>query len=240
MNSSLDRLLLAVVCCAAALPGALAERLQGDPEAVVAVERMIERFGGADLWSRARTLYLEYDGWRSEPAEPVIERAWRDLREPYQRAEFEGRSFYTIFAMTPERSWLSRDGQVRVFEPDRHRAMVGWHPYDFYTALRSLAVGDPSLRLQWDAPDRVVITTTDGVERGWWRIDQNGGLIQWGAISDDGEPLEYLYGPMRAFGNVNFPAWGSSQDGGWRWNYTIVDLSTDPIPLTVGLDPPGD
>lgn len=45
-------------------------------------------------------------------------------------------------------------------------------------------------------------------------------------------------GPMRAFGNVNFPAWGTSRDGGWRWTYTTVDLSTDPIPATVQLDPP--
>lgn len=237
MSVNPNPLLVALLACAVALPCA-AERLQGDPEAVAAVERMIERFGGADLWSRARTLYLEYEGWRTEPAEPVIERAWRDLREPYQRAEFEGRSFYTIFAMTPAKSWLSRDGQVRVFEPDRHRGMVAWHPYDFYTALRSLAVGDPSLRVEWHPPDRVVVKTSDGIERGWWRIDRSGGLIQWGATSDTGEPLEYIYGPMRAFGNVNFPAWGSSHDGWWRWNYTTVDLSTDPIPPTVDLQPP--
>ncbi len=233
-----NALLWAVVCLAGTAAAAERPRLQGDDQAVAAIERMIERFGGADVWARARSLYVEYDGWRTEPNEPVVERAWRGLGEPYQRAEFEGRSFYTIYALSPAGEWISRDGKITRLKPDDHAATVERYPFGFYTSIHTFASGDPRIRLRWQEPNRVIVKTADGRERGWWQVDQTGALIKWGATTEEGEKLEYVYGPMRPFGNVNFPAWGSSYDGWWRWNYTAVDVSTDPVPAAIAFEPP--
>lgn len=211
-------------------------RLAGDERAVVAIERMIERFGGREVWSRARSLYVEYDGWRTEPNEPVVERAWRDLQQPYQRAEYEGRSFLTVYGLSPSGGWLDRSGTVEIFDTERHRATVDRYPFGFYTSLRTFAVADPRIRLEWQEPDRVIVTTSDGTERGWWQVDRSGALIKWGAATPSGDSVEYVYGPMRAFGNVNFPAWGASTDGWWRWEYTRIDVSTGPA--GVSFSPP--
>jgi hypothetical protein len=200
---------------------------------VDAVERMIERFGGRDIWSRARTLYVEYDGWRTRPNEPVVERTWRDLRAPIQHAEYAGRSFRTIYALSPEAGWISRDGAVEVFDAVRHAATVERYPYGFYTSLRAFAVADPRIRVEWRDPARVVVKTDDGRERGWWEIDGTGAPIRWGAMAPDGSAVAYVYGPMRAFGTLNFPAWGASTDGWWRWNYVAVELSLEPMPVSV-------
>ena len=63
----------------AAIQPGVAQELKGDAEAVAAIDRMIDRLGGKAVWSGARSLYLEYHGWRTEPNEPVVERALRDL-----------------------------------------------------------------------------------------------------------------------------------------------------------------
>jgi hypothetical protein len=227
--------LLVLLGGAFAIPPASAQhsRLAGDAQAVAAIERMIERFGGPEVWSRGRSLYVEYDGWRTEPNEPVIERAWRDLHEPYQHAEYEGRSFLNVYDLSPSQGSRTRDGTVEYFDKERHAATVDRYPFGFYTSFRTLAVGDPRIRLTWQEPNRVVVTTTDGKERGWWQIDSTGALIKWGATSPTGESFEYVYGPMRAFGNVNFPAWGASTNGWWRWDYVRIDVSRDPIPESV-------
>jgi hypothetical protein len=217
-----------------AFPASAAEasRLQGDPKAVAAVERLVERLGGRSVWSRARTLYVEYDGWRTQPNEPVVERAWRDLTEPRQRAEYEGRSFHTIFGLSPALNWVSRNGKVERFDAESHAAAVERYPFGFYTSLRTFAVADPRVRLAWQEPDRAIVRTADGRERGWWQIDSTGAPIRWGAGSGS-DTVEYVYGPVRPFGLVNFPAWGASTDGWWRWNYVRIEVSTAELPVSV-------
>lgn len=210
-----------------------ADRLQGDPQAVDAIERMLERLGGREVWQRTRTLYVEYLGWRTGPAEPVIERAWRDLQQPNQLVEFEGRSFETIFRMTREGSWLTRGGETSEFSTDRHQSNLAFWPYDFYTIIHNFAVADERIRLEFVPPHRVVVTSNDGADWGWWEIDSSGAPLKWGAPDDDGESLEYVYGPVKSFGNVNFPAWGASLDASWRFNYVAIDVSTDEIPVSL-------
>lgn len=225
-----------LVVLAAFAGGALADepaRLQGDPQAVAAVERMIERLGGREVWSRTRTLYVEYDGWRTRPNEPVVERAWRDLAEPRQHAEYQGRSFRTVFDLSPTQGRIARDGKVELYDAVRHTATVERYPFGFYTSLHTFAVADPRIRLVWQEPDRVIVRTDDGRERGWWQIDTTGAPIRWGAGSGS-EVVEYVYGPVRAFATVNFPAWGASTDGWWRWNHVRVDVSPEPLVVDRG------
>lgn len=239
MNRSVVLLLLAASCLGSAPAAAQEARLAGDARAVEAVERMLKRLGGRAVWARARTLYLEYDGWRLRPNEPVIERAWRDLREPYQRAEYEGRTFYVVYGLSPQQSWVSRNGRVTLVDAAEHATTLEEYPYDFYAIIHNLAAADSRLRLEWREPNRVMVKTADGRERCWWIIDSTGAPIKWGAPASGGNPpLEYIYGPVRQFGNINFPAWGSSMDGGWRWTYLKVDVSTEP--LSVSVTPPKD
>ena len=213
------------------------KRLKGDAEAVDAIERMIERFGGKEVWSRAVILYVEYDGWRTDPDEPMIERAWRNVREPLQRSEFEGQSFYTVSVISPEASWRSRNGEVSIRTPEQHAATIDRYPFGFYNSLHTFAVADERVRLEWVASqERVIVKSADGTERSWYEIDGTGALLRWGAGLSDGRQFSYVYGPMRSFGNVNFPAWGTADDGWWRWNYVAVDVSTESeFPVSVAM-----
>lgn len=217
----------------AALASAQAQDLKGDADAVDAVRLMIDRLGGEEVWSNARSMHLVYEGWRTEPPEPVVEEAWRDLAEPYQHAVFEGRSFETKFSMTPDASWLSLTGRHRPFTDEEHGENLAFWDFDFYTIIRNLAAGDERITLRTGAGGRVLIEGPGGADWGWFEIDAAGQPVRWGAVYGGDEPLEYLYGPVKSFGNVNFPAWGTASDGSWRFDYLTIDVSRDPIPFEI-------
>lgn len=214
----------AIVFMTAAILPATAQGLKGDQEAVAAIEGMIDRLGGKDVWSGARSLYVEYHGWRTEPNQPVVERAWRDLQEPYQHAIFEGRSFDTKFSMTPKASWLTRIAGQQRFSEEEHAANLDFWNYDFYTIIRNLAAGDARISVKTSEDGRIMVVGPNGADWGWFEIDGTGQPIRWGAPDGDGA-LEYLYGPVRTFGNINFPAWGTARDGSWRFDYITVGKS---------------
>lgn len=212
--------------------------LRGDPEAVAAIEHMMDRFGGDAVWARARSLYVEYDGWRTQPNEPVMEYAWRDLEETYQRSEYVGQSFHTIAVLTPDEAWyygytsgnfIEVDAEALAQRRDRY-------PFGFYTILHAFASGDPRITLEWQAPDTVIVHNSQGPATSQWRTDSTGALLEWQATLADGTSYAYVYGPMRSFGLVNFPEWGIASDASWRWNYTRVEISPEAPPVT--FDPP--
>lgn len=210
--------------------------LKGDREAVALADKMIERLGGAQVWAEAKSLYVEYEGWRSDPAQPVDERAWRSLDKPDQKVIFEGRKSDTTFYMTAEASWLEfSERETRIFNAEEHAENLNFWNYDFYTIIHNLARADERIRLEFKEPRTVRIKGPRNADWGWFEIDATGQPIRWGAVSGDDE-LEYIYGPVKAFGNINFPAWGTASNGFWRFEYTKVDVSREPAPID--LTPP--
>ena len=214
------------------------DTLRGHPKAVEAIEKMIERFGGRDVWAKSKTIYVEYDGWRLRPNEPIVERAWRSFERPLQKAEYEGRSLYAEYAVSEDKAWVMRNGDVTELDESHLQNRHDRHPFGFYTSLHFFATYDPRINLDWDEEnERVIVKSNDGVERGWWQVDGTGALIKWGSQASEDQYVEYVYGPMRPFGNINYPAWGAAVDGSWRWNYTEVDVST--APFAVSTEMPG-
>lgn len=210
--------------------------LKGDAKAVERIGLMIDRLGGAEIWSEAESLYLEYEGWNASPAQAVVEHAWRDFREPNERIVFEGRRSDTTFHMTREESWLTFSERMpRVFSAEEHDANLDFWNFDFYTILHNLARGDERITLRFEEPRTVRIEGPRKADWGWFEIDDTGQPVRWGA-SYNGDPLEYIYGPVTAYGNINFPAWGTASDGSWRFQYRVVDISRSPI--DVDLTPP--
>lgn len=212
------------------------KRLEGDPQAVALIERMLERLGGAQTWVNGRTLYLDYRVWRTDPDEHLTERAWRDLREPNQRIELASPSAPLTWVFTPQAGWVSRATGTATLSQVRHASAVKDWPFDFYTIIRSFAVADDRLTLQFVAPRRVRVKSAAGADWGWWEIDASGAPIKWGVAFDDG-PVEYVYGPIREFGDLRFPAWGAAVDGSWRFEYAEVRLSPEPIPAALLAKP---
>lgn len=222
------------IACAASMAAAMTiapagAELKGDKAAIERVSLMLDRLGGAEVWAETRSLYLEYEGWRADTSQPVVERAWRDLRTPNQKVVFEGRTSEVIFNMTADASWLEiSDRAPRIFNAEEHAVNLDFWNYDFYTVIYNLARGDERIRLDFEAPQTVRLKGPGGADWGWFQIDDTGQPVRWGA-PNDGDQLEYIYGPVKSYGNINFPAWGTAADGFWRFDYTTVDVSRRPI-----------
>lgn len=233
----LTRLFLTLAIFASTMaPSAYAAGLKGDKDAVALANKMIGRLGGVEVWSETRSLYLEYEGWRGDVSQPVVERAWRDLAEPNQRMIFESRRAEAIVNMTQDASWIEHSERgVIVQDNDQHRNNIEFWDFDFYTIIHNLARGDERITLKFEKPQTIRIEGPNGADWGWFEIDQTGQPIRWGAPDGD-DSLEYIYGPVRAFGNINFPAWGTASDGFWRFDYKKVDVSRHP--LEIDLTPP--
>ena len=212
-------------------------KLKGDAEAIALANKMIERLGGAEAWSEARSLYLEYDGWRGDVSQPVMERGWRDLAEPRQRLIFESRRAEAIINITPDVSWIEHsESGARRQSDETHQENLNFWNFDFYTMIRNLAAGDERLTLKFDPPQTIHIKGPKNADWGWFEIDQTGQPIRWGA-PDGEEKLEYIYGPVKAYGNINFPEWGTASDGFWRFNYRVVDVSKHPLNIEMEAPP---
>lgn len=230
------RLWISTVILAAITTTVSGADLKGDNEAVALVDKMIERLGGEDIWSEAQSLYLEYEGWRSDPAQPIDERAWRGLGAPDQKVVFEGRRGDVTFNMTQDASWLEFSNRpTRRFNDEDHANNLDFWNFDFYTIIHNLARGDDRITLTFEEPQTVRIRGPQDADWGWFEIDATGQPVRWGAPDGD-DQLEYIYGPVRRYGNINFPAWGTARDGFWRFQYTKVDVSREP--LDIALTPP--
>jgi hypothetical protein len=214
-----------------------AAQVRGDSAASAAVERMLAALGGREVWALSRTLVLEYHGWVVTPrAAADTEVAWRDLREPNQRIEHRAGGAWRASAFTPRGGWRHRGGVVQPMSELAHRTALSFWPRDFYTLLRRFAVNDPDLFVTMLPPIRVVVSSVAQGELGWFEIASDGAIVRWGTL-DEGEALEYVYGPMQSFGRVRFPAWGASLDGRWRFAYGRVELSADPVPDSLLVQP---
>ena len=216
-----------VVTAASAAPAR--GQLRGDAEATASVERMLEAIGGREAWSSGRTLELTYRGWWPDRPGEVLERAWRDLADANQRIEIEADTVDVVYVLTADQGWTSRNDSTRILGEDTLREHRAFWPRDFYTLLRRLARSDPDLWVSSAGEQRIAVYSERQGEIGWFEIASGGGIVRWGTV-DRGEPLEYVYGPMRDFGPLRFPAWGASLDGSWRFEYERVALSGGPIP----------
>jgi hypothetical protein len=200
---------------------------------------MIQAIGGRDLWTTHPTLELEYRVWLVNPhAQRATEIAWRDLTTPTQHILVRGDSVTRVTALTSSGAWRSRNGVVqRVSEPQVRQMHMFWYR-DFYTLLRRFAESDRDLYISSAEDRRFIVHSDKHGELGWFEIASDGAPVRWGTL-DEGQPLVYVYGPMRQFGAIRFPAWGANLDGTWRFEYARISLHREPIAPALLAPPNG-
>lgn len=207
------------------LPIPLMAELNGDVEAIRMARQVIESIGGHDVWRKARSMYV-VENSRSPEGDGIIAEFHRDLTMPRER--------YSLYHRDGNRSefWWDERGVSRLVngKPDKsdlpddiHALVLDYWRGEIYVMLRRLASEDPKLRLQ--AIDDRSFTAFEGKRRlGRFWVNAQGELYRW--RHDDG--TEYIYGPLKKFGNINFPDWGTQVDGSWSFYYTEVRLSDAP------------
>lgn len=227
------RALLYLLSCLLLAGNAQAE-VKGDAGAIQLAEQMIESIGGKTLWSKIRSLYL-VEKSRSEKGDGIIGEFWRDLQYPQESYTLNNRRDVVIRTWWNKKNiWQTVNGKVNTrLSPYLHDEVLAYWHGDIYVMFHRLARGDDSLKLT--KMDDRAFTVFDEIlkrELGTFWVNDDGELYRW--RHEDG--TEYIYGPHRAFGDINFPDWATKTDGSWSFYYTEVRWSADQ-PAT-SFDPP--
>lgn len=219
------------------IPPAHAE-LQGDSQAIQLAEQMIESIGGAGLWANIRTLYV-VEKSRNPNGDGVIGTFWRDLETSRERYTLDSRTGNVIAFWWDERGvYQTVNGRPNTANlPENiHQLVLDYWPGEIYVMYHRLAKGDPGLRLELSGErDFTAYDAETGDRLGRFWINAEGDMYRWRHGSEE-EPVEYIYGPHKEFGEISFPEWGTQVDGSWMFEYVEVRWSAGPPP--VSFDPP--
>lgn len=206
-------------------PISLKADLGGDPKAIQMARQIIESIGGNHVWRNARSMYV-VEKSRSLKGDGIIGEFHRDLTVPRERYSLNSRNGTRIEFWWDERgvSQLVDGTSNKSNLPEDIHALVMdyWHG-EIYVMLHRLASEDPKLKLL--ANEDSSFTAFEGERRlGTFWVNAQGELYRW--RHDDG--TEYIYGPLKKFGNIYFPDWGTQVDGSWSFYYIEVRLSDSP------------
>ena len=217
------------------VPVGARDDMKGDADALKVARGIVQAIGGKDVWASMRSLYVrEFALTPSIPGQ-LVEEVWRDLEQPRERYEVRGEGLESIRVWQSSGGWWkhSRRGFRDLTREEIIEAEAFW-PGDVYIMYHRLAKEDPALSVALD-DDGLLQISEDGVSRGWFQVNVSGEPIRWG-LGTGTESVEYVFGPLKAFGNINFPAWGSATNASWRYWYTDVIPSNAPADFDV--EPP--
>ena len=194
-------------------------------------DRLVESLGGRDVWAAAKTLYVRERAYPASINGPVTAEFWRDLEKPAYRSVVVGSGVNRETRWDEDGGWVVRDGAKSEIPEENVRAdVIAWRqePYVMY---HKLALHDPTLHLKSvDGRKLEIYDGPDGRLLCWFVVDASGALLVWGNIYD-GEVSEHVYGPLRQFGEFRMPAWGTSTNGGWRFEYEEVIGLSEPLDI---------
>ena len=219
-------LLLPTVAAAQATSSTMA----GTPEALAAADRLVEQVGGREVWARARSLRVVERVHHSQYGGPIRAEYSRDLVRPARHARLEGPGLQREDAWDATSGWAVRDGVVSDLAPDRLSAEVAGWAQEPYRVYRLLATRDPGVRVSLADGNRLVVHYADGRTLCWFVLDSSGAPMKWGNVWD-GRINEAIYGPLTQFGALRMPAWGTSVDASWRFEYVEASVSDAPLTL---------
>jgi hypothetical protein len=202
---------------------------QSTNEAWKVADRMIESIGGQQVWAVARSLYVRELAYPASVQGPLTAEFWRDLEKPAYRSVITGPGLRRETRWNEQGGWVIRDGVKTTMTTEKLKSEItGWRnePYILY---HKLALRDPSLHLAVSEGNRLeIFERSGGPMLCWFVVDSSGALLMWGNLYE-GEVNEHVYGPLRDFGKVRMPAWGTSTTGSWRFEYQEVVPSAEPL-----------
>lgn len=220
---------IALLAFGAALPAtAVQETMAGAPEALAATDRLLEQLGGREVWARARSLHIRERVYHPRYGGPIQVDIWRDLERPAYHSRIIGPGFERVMAWDGRTGWRVRDGRMTPMSGEEVTTEVSGWRQEPYRVYRQLARRDPDLRVALADSTRLVVLDRDGRTLCWFLLDAKGAPLKWGNVFD-GRINEHTYGPLVSFGSFRMPAWGTSADASWRFEYVEVTATDDAL-----------
>jgi hypothetical protein len=225
--NSLRCLMIVLICTAAPVSAAL----KGDTEAVVLAERIIESVGGKALWTKIKALYV-IENSRSVRSEGILGEFWRDLETPRERYILSPKTGPKYeFWWDTQAVQQTIDGVPNTkLAPGLREEVIDYWKGEIYVMYHRLAMEDPNLWLEkLEGNSFSAFDTSKGrTLLGTFLVNGEGHLYRW----RHADSTEYIYGPLKDFGDIKFPQWGTQVDGSWSFSYVEIKWFTDASELS--------
>ena len=193
--------------------------------------------GGREVWATARSLYVMERARHPAYGDGIIASFWRDLENPGEYARLSHQDLDVKYAWDEEQGWISRDGKLRDFNDEEMEERLFYWDREIYTLYHQLAKGVRELKVRSIEPNGFVVVDEADEIVGEFRLTPTGDLYYWQQMGGD-DPVAYVYGPHKDFGEISFPDWGTATDGGWGFYYVQITPSAKPFHSHVDLSKP--
>lgn len=215
--------------------------MKGDAEAIELANQMIESIGGKELWSKIRTLYL-VEKSRTPNGDGIIGTFWRDVEVPREWYQLNTRRGDIIQFWWDERGvYQTVNGEVSTdnLPENIYELVIGYWPGEIYVLYHQIAAENPSYRYEKGEESGQFMVVEDATDKllGTFWVNADGDMYRWKHF-DTEDPIEYIYGPHKQFGEISFPDWGTQVNGSWMFEYIEVRWSEDEPPIS--YDPPAE
>lgn len=198
--------------------------LRGDPEAIGDARAMVETMGGASIWRDLASVHFVHEWDIVNRPDRYLENEILDLTGPRSWVKMESEIYNRTRAYSPEhRYWSITNGEfARGSEESLANAMER-APYSIYRLARAVARNENTLEIRFGVIEGIPelkaleFVGPDGAAHGWILLNARREPVIWATTQ-----YQYVFGPLRRFGNLLVPDWATTSSGLVR--YEMVSL----------------
>ncbi|MDX2143752.1 MAG: hypothetical protein SFV19_10385 [Rhodospirillaceae bacterium] len=227
MKHLLCRVRLMVLLTVAVDPALAQEQAATPGNGRAMAERLLAAMGGRDAWKGVAGLRVDATHHQTDQPAPYSNTIWNDFTRPRLRFEARNAQLHSIIEIDGDTGWRQRDsGPQQPLTPERIADERAWWGSNIYRTLQRLAADDPSLMLRAAQTDGLEIWESETKRLNWFRLNPAGEPVLFGTGASDAGTV---FGPLaEGPGGIRYPRWGASQDGGFRYEITSVQMFARP------------
>lgn len=220
------RLSLTLLCATSLSSSAQTEEDASPETGKQRVARLFSAVGGKSAWSRVNIVIVEATHYALNAPTTYENRIVNDLTQPRVRFEAHAPGWDRWATIDGATGTYRRDNEsVTERAADRVAADNEWWSANLYRTLRRLARNDSALTSQAVGEDRLEIFE-DGELLNWFRLNEDGAPVLYG--NSDPDTTGTIFGPLRSNpSGIRYPAWGAGENGAFR--YQIINFLVNPL-----------
>lgn len=215
--------------------------LRGDVDAIADAQAMVEAMGGAAIWRDTASVHFVHVWDIVNRPDRYIEDEVLDLTGPRSWVRMKSEIRERTRAYSPEHGyWSIADGE---FSPGSQESLANAMeraPYSIYRLARAIARGEDWLQIRYGPvagipnPRALEFVGPDGEAHGWILLNARKEPIIWATTQ-----YQYVFGPLKRFGNLRVPAWATTSKGLVRYEMVSLEGSREQPDLGLFAPPAG-
>ena len=212
--------------------------IRGEPEAITDAIAMVNTMGGMEIWAQLKYVHFVHVWHYWNRIDSYVENEILDLTGPRSWVEMKSEIYHRLRAYSPEhRYWNVVNGQFAYANDTAFQASMERAPFHLVRIARAIATGDSNYGVRYVKGEfansrKLEFYGSDNVPRGWILLNARKEPWVWSTTQ-----YTYTFGPMKSFGNLKYPDWGSTGNGAVIYEMVSLTGSNQPADLALFIPP---